>query len=206
MKHRPFRLTDAMILVIAAAVGLSVNRLNWPGFLDRWWQPLDAHDSIERVLDLLMPHIAAVTVAALLMRMRYPRPPYSQLSRQPGTVACAVALVVLLVIACWAGITTATGRVFEFSEHVIAPGPHTSGGFVPLNPYNARFLVACGDRIGFAVAGAWLSLWLSRRWRPEKTWIDRFGRSLGWLWLIVTSVLWLRCYNPNLILRDERTG
>ena len=77
-----------------------------------------------------MPHLAAGTIAVLVMRMRSSRPPYSRLARQPGTVACTVALAVLLVIGCWAGITMATGRVFEFSEHVRNAGPHTKGGFV----------------------------------------------------------------------------
>src|SRR5262245_54032501 len=45
-----------------------------------------------------------------------------------------------------------------------------------------RMLTAYGDRVGFAVSGAWLTLWLSGRWRPERTWIDRLGRVMGWLW------------------------
>jgi hypothetical protein len=159
MKLRPFRLTDAMIIFVAAA-GFSVNRLNWLGFLERWRQPLDPHDSIEHVLDLVTPHLAAATIAVLVMRMWSPRPPFSRFARQPGTVACIVALAVVLVIACWVGITTATGRVLEFSEHVVRLGGHGKEASVgyPIYPFSGRFLFAYGDRIGFAVAGAWFSL------------------------------------------------
>jgi hypothetical protein len=197
MKLRPFGITDAMILVVAAAAALSVNRLNWLNFVEWWRQPLDAEDSIEHVLDLVTPHLAAATIAMLVMRMRSPRPPLRRLARQPGTVACMVALSMLLVIAGWVGFTTATGRVFEFSEHIVKAGRHGEEASVgyPLYPFSGRFFVVYGDRIGFAVAGAWFSLWLAGRWQPEPTWIDRLGRAMAWLWLILTLVLWLRCYS-----------
>jgi hypothetical protein len=34
-----------------------------------------------------------------------------------------------------------------------------------------------------AVAGVWAALALSRRWRPEPSWIDRAGIGLGVLWI-----------------------
>ena len=48
------------------------------------------------------------------------------------------------------------------------------------------------DHIGFAVAGAWFALLLSGRRRPEPTWLDRLGRAIGWLWLGLSVVLWVR--------------
>ena len=36
--------------------------------------------------------------------------------------------------------------------------------------------------------GAWLTLLLAGWWRPEPTWIDRFGRALGAAWLAVSLV------------------
>jgi hypothetical protein len=145
----------------------------------------------------MTPHLAAGTAAVLVMRMRIPRPPCFRLARQPGTVACVVALAVIPVIACWVAVTTVTGRVVRFSEHLTIAGIHGNGGTVgyPIYPFSGRFLVAYGDRIGFAVAGAWLSLGLAGCWRPEPTWIDRLGRAAGCLWLIATLVLWLRCYS-----------
>jgi hypothetical protein len=39
-----------------------------------------------------------------------------------------------------------------------------------------------------AVAGAWLVLVLAGWWRPERSWIDRFGRALGFGWLAISLV------------------
>ena len=52
----------------------------------------------------------------------------------------------------------------------------------------------------FVVAGAWLLLALTGRWRAEKTWVDRLGRALGAVWvawlLIHLSETWLLRYLP----------
>ena len=194
MKLRPFGLTDAMILVVASATALSINRLDWPGFIELVANPVDAHDTIEHFLDLVTPHLAVGTIALLAIRMRSPRPPFGRLARQPGTAGCIVALAAILVIICWSGITLATGRGLEFSEHAMKDDVHSRGS-VRISRLCGRILVIYGDRIGFAVAGAWLSLWLSGRWRPEPTWIDRLGRTMAWLWLVLALVLWLRCYS-----------
>jgi hypothetical protein len=37
-----------------------------------------------------------------------------------------------------------------------------------------------------AVAGAWLTLLLAGWWRPERTWIDRFGRAVGAGWIAIS--------------------
>jgi hypothetical protein len=36
-----------------------------------------------------------------------------------------------------------------------------------------------------AIAGAWLTLILASWWRPERSWIDRFGRLLGVCWILL---------------------
>jgi hypothetical protein len=74
-------------------------------------------------------------------------------------------------------------------------GIHEKGSVsYPIYPFSGRLLVAYGDRIGFAVAGAWLSLLLAGRWQSEPSWVDRLGRAIGWLWLVLALVIWLRCY------------
>jgi hypothetical protein len=182
-----------MILIVAAAAGLSVNRTDWRGgsFI---WRSTDAYGSIVYILSLLLPHASAMTAALLAIRLRRPRPTLRRVARQPGVVACEVALVALLVVVCWAAFTTATGRVIEFSQlvqRVPKGGGHGSSGAVSY-PLTGRLLTVYGDRIGFAVAGAWLSLLLFGRWRPERTWIDRRCRAMGWIWLSLTLVIWLR--------------
>jgi hypothetical protein len=39
--------------------------------------------------------------------------------------------------------------------------------------------------IAAAVAGAWLTLLMAGWWRPERSWIDRLGRALGFTWIAV---------------------
>ena len=186
-----------MILVVVAAACLSVNRRDWPGFLDRWMTPVDAHDSIEHFLDLMMPYLAAMTLATLAMRMRSPRPRFRRIARQPGSVACMVALAVMVVIASWIAITILTGRVVKFTQHLIPLGSsiHERGDVgYPGYPFGGRVLVVWGDRVAFAVAGAWLAMIVVGSWKSEPTWIDRLGRGIGCLWIALFVLLWLRCY------------
>jgi hypothetical protein len=139
------------------AAGLSVNRLNWAGFVDRWRQPIDTHDSIETFLALVAPQLAAGTIATLVLRMRNPRPSFRRIAREPGSAACMVALAALVAIACWVGLITAMGRSMEFSEHLTKAGVQTYGS-AALYPLSGRILVAYGDRIAFPIAGAWLAV------------------------------------------------
>ena len=44
---------------------------------------------------------------------------------------------------------------------------------------------------GFAVAVAWATLALTRRWRPDPTWPDRLGRLVGLVWVVIFV---LACY------------
>ena len=48
----------------------------------------------------------------------------------------------------------------------------------------ASFASPCG----YAVAAVWLVLVVSGRWRPEKSWIDRLGRALGVIWVMITAL------------------
>jgi hypothetical protein len=192
MKHRPFGLTDAMVLVAAVAAGLWGNRVDWSASPP--WSQAVSYYSIAYLLNLVLPHVAAVTVALVAIQMRKPRPAFQRLARQPGAAACMVASAALLLIALWAAATMAAGRVLEFLQNVSRlpnAGAHGSGGALGYADAG-RWLTVYGDRVGFAVAGAWLSLLLAGRWRSEPTWTDRLGRAVGWLWLSLTVALWAR--------------
>jgi len=117
-----------------------------------------------------------------------PRPPLRRLARQPGAAACLGATAALLIIAIWWVTTLATGRVvWAWRDAWLLPNGAAASAT------GTNWPLIYGDRVGFTVAGTWLALWLTSRWRPEPTWGDRLGRALGWLWLAVTAVLWLRC-------------
>jgi hypothetical protein len=181
-----------MLLVVAVAAGLWCNRADWRTSFP--WSNVVSYASIEYILNLVVPHVAAMTVTLLAIQLQKPRAPFRRLARQPGAVACMVASAVLLLIALWAATTKATGRVVEFSQNVSRlpnGGGHSRGGAL-IYPDPGRWLTVYGDRVGFAVAGAWLALLLTGCWRSEPTWIDRLGRALGWLWLGLTVALWLR--------------
>jgi hypothetical protein len=41
-----------------------------------------------------------------------------------------------------------------------------------------------------AVLGAWTGQFMTRRWRPESSWIDRAGRMLGAFWIVLLVMLY----------------
>ncbi len=47
------------------------------------------------------------------------------------------------------------------------------------------------DRVGFAVAGAWLVLALGGSWSRGQGWVDRLGRVIGWCWIAASLTVWL---------------
>ena len=182
-----------MLLVVAVAFGLSVNRMDWRRIAS--FRHLDSYDKIQVILEVVLPHVAAATAAVLGMRLRQPRPSIRRLAREPGAAACMVCSATLIIVAGWIATTIATGRIMEFSA-IMTSWPYRGGHGkrVTLDYPGGMAFVAYGDRIGFAVAGAWLALVLSGLWRSEPTWIDRVGRTLGWLWLGLTVVLWVRSF------------
>jgi hypothetical protein len=194
---RPFGLADGLILAAAIGAGLAANRADWPRFGLPGRKSLDAHRTIEHVLVLISPYLVTGTLASLAMRLRGPRPRLLRLTRQPGTVACAVAVTILFLLLCWIAGTRTRGRSFQLTEHVVGPPGSLGHPFHrhPMYLSIAWGIVFYGDRIGFAVAGAWFALLASGRWKSEASWIDRLGRAMGWAWIALTVVFWLRCYS-----------
>ncbi len=120
-----------------------------------------------------IPCLAAWSGALLLIRFRGPRPRRRRLLGQPGLVAAVAALVVLtlesilLVGAAWAD-----GRFQAIS--VASRATFAANGTVLL-----------AHHAGWAVVVAWLTLALTGRWRSEPSWVDRWGRVLGLIWIVV---------------------
>lgn len=109
--ERPFTISDAMILVAAAAVGLILVRSYLPGFVrhistlgrqiaDPWglWV---AYGWLQGpVACFVIPFMAGLVA----MRLLPPRPPRRRLLSQPGFVACVAALASLMPGLRWYGI------------------------------------------------------------------------------------------------------
>ncbi len=124
----------------------------------------------------LLPCLAAWTGAFLLTRLRGPRPRRRRLVVQPGLVAAVAAVAalgfesILLVGSAW------------------ADGRFRTIGPVALATFGANGTVLLAHHAGWAVVVAWLTLALIGRWRPERSWVDRWGRGLGCTWIVVGPV------------------
>jgi hypothetical protein len=186
---RPFRVSDAMILVIGASLtlaagshllrlmGETLGRLlreaashqedliaDWPVF----WRY--THDHLRNTLwygfQFAGSLLIGMTPVFLVLRLRRPRPAWRALLRQPGTAA-ALAMVF--------GLFWGTGCLLTAFPERVDP------------------MTAAPAAIGGSVGAAWLILALGRRWDPEPGWIDRLGRILGCI-AIATALIGLVVY------------
>ncbi len=201
---RRFTLLDAMVLLAATAVGLMMatkygepdleenvlfryevgddDRPVFPLRPRGGWTLMMALYYSPRATQILPPFLVAWSVAILVLRMVRPRPGLRDLLVQPGVVACVVGMA-----ATGAGIATRLMEniyeivVFE-SEKDRLPfdGIQTS----PFYILDRAFAIA-GPYAAFGVIVTWGVLGVSRRLKPEPTWIDRFGRAIGVLWVVV---------------------
>ena len=162
---RPLRrmtLSDAMILVAVTAAGFATARTClrvMPG-----WDPAFATRMTAVFVAL------ALTIALIPLRLRHPRP--RRPGRLPGMLACcAVALAMAFILAeqAMSWLKPATGPA------LVEPHYRT---------INLVFNLLRLDLYSPAVAGGWLALALSGRWRPVRDWLDRAGRALGVCWIV----------------------
>jgi hypothetical protein len=166
-RSRRFGLGDAMILIVALALGLA---LAGPAFMiiadgirsapRNHFRTLAGAVQLGRFLNIIVLNFLFFFIpACLILRLRRPRPPLRTLIHQPGFAACAAPVAVVLA-------------------------------YLPLALFAPSGLAGQVTEIGVqalpvaAVPLAWLSLIATRRWDPEPSWIDRLGRILGVLWTV----------------------
>jgi len=166
-KFRPFTLGDAMILIIALALGLAVAR---PGIVliaaafrtvpHKQFLTLAGAVSLGRFVNIvLLSFLFFLLHAFLILRLKRPHAPLGLLIGQPGFAACATPVAFFL-----------TFLPLEL--------------FVPSGFARQVVEIAAQVFIAAAVPLAWVSLIATRRWVPEPSWIDRSGRVVGALWMI----------------------
>jgi hypothetical protein len=138
-----------------------------------------------------LPCLVCWTATVLLLRLRAPRPRFRRLARQPGFVACFAAGVVLAVRAVGALLSALAWLLPELSAQAVYKT------FVEYPPCYRLwssllypFPFAAPGEIGLAVAAAWLILGIGGSWRAERSWVDRAGRALGAVWLIMIPLLY----------------
>jgi hypothetical protein len=161
-------LADAMIFVIAFGLGLALARPAIVMIADavrsdpRWrFQTLTGAVSLGRMLNIvLLNFLFFLLPAFLIVRLRRPRPSLRSLICQPGFVACATPVVI-----------------------VLATMPLV---LLPLS--GLAEVIGIGAQVLLVVAAplAWLFLIATRRWNAEPSWIDRLGRILGTLGMLCT--------------------
>lgn len=181
---RRFSILDIMILVPAVAAGAWVLRPYLPGhaqMLTHLPGPTSDPWGLMRLHSwargpgacLVVPLMAAV----IALRLRPPRPRWNRLVGQPGFVACVAAMVSLLPGIVW-----------------VATIWHRPGFQQVFGVEQACAIATMWTDT--AVLGAWAALVLSRRWRPEPSWVDRLGRALGFYWILmlffITVVQWVQ--------------
>jgi hypothetical protein len=162
---------DGLILVAATAVGFALARA---GYLSLGWGTRP--DRIARLADgtrLASCLVLAWTMAFLPIRMRMPRPPWREVLRQPGLVACcAVCLsVVVGTITVVPLVVFASAKLDSFSVQNIAVS------------------VMSNQSIAHAVAAAWMALAFSGVGRSDGGWVDRLGMALGTFWVLALAFL-----------------
>lgn len=176
---RRFNMADGLILTAATATTLALLRdaPDWShhvfigGNFGGYHDPPLALRMAARAIYALVPW----TFAIFLIGLRQPRPPLRRLVLQPGMAACGAVVL-------WLGFKT----LLLLTMMIGVP--------------QKRWLVTryLGDGVALvswaapAVAGAWLVLALSGRWRPAQGWIDRCGRALGASWLTLELLDGLR--------------
>ncbi len=197
MKTSPRRLDlwDAVILIAATAAGFEA-WLVAIGFLGE--PPWRGDPAIERKIHLLLPLLFAWTLALPALRLRRPRPRWRGLFRQPGMAACAITLAVLIatligaaaswpIHQSWPKPTTFPGRWFSSVDGRWISSAY-DGRLPPLQQLG-RLLYYDGlgsPWPGPAICGAWLTMALGGWWRPERSAIDRLGRAIGVVWIVLS--------------------
>jgi hypothetical protein len=158
---RRFGLLDVMILVAGIAAGLGLGH-NYRVQVQRVRGGF--HTSVPEWLVTVGFVLHGLTLAALAIQLRPPRPPLRRASRRAGFATCiAIATAVSFALA-WG------------LAHGLRRGPYLSG--IALLSIAHPLLPSIG------VASVWIVLMLSGCWRACPEWPDRLGRACGLGWLV----------------------
>jgi hypothetical protein len=57
-----------------------------------------------------------------------------------------------------------------------------------INDFVMNGVVLLAHHAGWAVMVSWLTLALTSRWHPERSWVDRWGRVLGCTWIVIGPI------------------
>ncbi len=177
-----FTILDAMILVAATAAGIALLRATGFGVkeLQIWMSRpgitagMRKFELIQYGLSVPLPCLTTWTFAFLILRATATTTPHAAAFPSAGDhrMQC--------------------GRSSSIHRSRMVPSPSlaTRSRFIQLE----TVFVGYAQQVSFSVAGAWLTLALSGRWKSETSWIDRLGRALGFAWIVTTIISWGRYF------------
>jgi hypothetical protein len=158
-------LSDVLVLIAAIAVGLASTRIGLRHLAEGTDQKRYAF-RIDQFFCFATPVLLSLSLAIFGLSLRRPRPPLVRLVREPGFAAIGAVTSVFLI-----------SGVRQLIEALVQDYDETSVFF---------YLAAIGRMpadVGLGVCVAWVPLAIGR-WRPNRSWTDRFGRAIGFLWIV----------------------
>jgi hypothetical protein len=153
--------------------------------------PLDGDDVLAQWVNRFRPLLFAWTLALFFLRLRAPSPPRRALTRQPGLIASAVAILVLSVEFCAILVRWAVTWSWTALGPAESPGGQSfrAAALFHMSLLDLWQSVSVGflesTSAAHGIAGAWLIMALGGWWRPERTAIDRLGRAIGLAWIAI---------------------
>jgi hypothetical protein len=186
IRPRPFRIADGMVLIAGLFVAAAWDRARVLGAFffpfrlgDVFRSPSPAwvlaHEAAVTVL-LWLPFLVVGSLTVFALRWLRPRPEWRELCQQPGAAACALASLAIIPIG---GIILAT--------HAFSGRPLAIAWARVMDDARPENLTVVASLIGLAVLVAWIVMRSTHQWKPEASWIDRFGRLLGWGWILMIA-------------------
>jgi len=173
---RPFRLSDAMVLIAALFAAMAWDR---GGVL----RALASHFSLQAsfgafavqaasIVTLLLPFLVLGRLAVFALRWQQPRPGMREMLQQPGTVACTLASLASVPVA-----------LMVMASHILSGKTMALAWARVAEDLKPERLTVVATLVGLAVLIAWIALLARRQRKPEAGWIDRLGRLIGVGWI-----------------------
>jgi hypothetical protein len=204
---RRFGLGDLLILIAAICVAMMGLRGIRQGLTEGlgagYWHLTPVRLTLATALSACaMP----LTLACLAFRLRRPRPSWRRIALNPGTAAMTVCVIFFAIRAVEVGLSLALpdvsalgtiemGRIspIQFNDGaslvlVRSVGANGVIGRIEAVGCHGTFVASLSPACGRTVAAVWLVIALAGRWKAERSWIDRLGRVLGVVWIVVSML------------------
>jgi hypothetical protein len=175
---RRFQISDSLVLVVAAALMISANRLvSWlwashyanGGVLIYF----DPHENKRAACSMALIELSLCLLCSVLLR------PKDRTRLRYGAPGLLVHLVIWAAVAVRVAERVAHAALFTlFGERLRFYG--AGWRLSVLNVLNLEF----PRDATMAILAGWLALAVVGKWKPERAWDDRLGRLLGIAWVI----------------------